>query len=64
MVGDTGTLSNSTGTLKCNWNKNSDELSAVLQNRLTPELTAQLFEELAEWNEYLENNVPFFRAPR
>ena len=38
----------------------SKDVSEALETALTPEVTRQLFEELAEWNEYLETHVPHF----
>ena len=53
MVPGEGCKSNSKGALLAEWEANNKGVGA--------EDWEAVFETLAEWNEYLENHVPYFR---
>jgi len=63
MVPRSGLTSNSASQLLAEWNevqKGKLEASELVFN---PEIE-QLFDTLAEWNDYLENYVPGFQKPQ
>jgi hypothetical protein len=48
-------ISNST-----EWNRHSKDTPEALKTVLTPETCSKLSDILADWNNYLENHVPYF----
>ncbi len=64
MVPGAGTASNSQSGLIAEWNKNNKDVSPELETVLPPETSQQLFETLAEWNEFLNCHTPYFSEDR
>lgn len=60
MVPGAGTTSNSQSGLIAEWNRNNKGVSKELEAALPPETSQQLFETLAQWNEFLNNHAPYF----
>lgn len=63
MVGGTGSVSNPKNRLIAEWNGNNKGVASQLETALDPEVSEQLFDVLADWNEYLEQHVPYFQEP-
>ena len=64
MVPGTGATSNNENDLVAEWESNNKDIKTELQTSLNPEACEELFDTLAEWNEYLENHVPYFQEPQ
>jgi len=62
MVGGSGFTSNESNPLRAAWDASEKGKSADPEDLFSPEID-QLFETLAQWNEYLENHVPYFKEP-
>jgi hypothetical protein len=60
MVPGSGTGSNHKSPLLTEWNRNSKDYSEALDSLPEGLELDQLFTTLAEWNDYLENHVPYF----
>ena len=60
MVPGSGPESNPKNHLLEEWEKNSKGLLSDAYNLPGSSNIDQLFDTLAEWNEYLENHVPYF----
>ncbi|WP_316364695.1 hypothetical protein [Candidatus Thiodiazotropha sp. CDECU1] len=64
MVPGEGPKSNCNSNLFAQWEVNSKDITEALDGVLTPEDCEEVFDTLAEWNEYLEQHVPYFREPQ
>ncbi len=64
MVPDKGSPSNPDSPLLKEWKANSKGVDPGLESYLGSIESDQLFDTLAEWNHYLENDVPFFKTSR
>ncbi len=60
MVPGSGKSSNSESQLLAEWKKNNKAVAGDLESQADLE---EFFETLAEWNEFLENHVPYFQEP-
>lgn len=64
LVPGTGTHSNSEASLSSEFCQTQNAAPHSDQILLDQETCDDLFRTLAEWNEYLENHVPYFQEPQ
>ena len=63
MVGLGDETSNPQKQLLAEWNKNTKTPPECLEQEFGADIE-QLFDTLAEWNDYLEKYVPYFQKPQ
>lgn len=63
MVPGSGPESNRERQLLAEWKDNNKGGAETPEAAFAPDIE-KLFETLAEWNDYLENHVPYFQKPQ